>query len=100
MRPILFLDFDDVICLNKTYGGYDALEALGKVQKGEVIVSDFQHIWDVLFDKEAVANLRLINDEFKPIYVISSSWARFMNVHAVKAVLFHGGLPFVCANMR
>ena len=101
MRPILFLDFDDVICLNnKGFGGYDALEALGKVQKGEAKVADFQNIWDVLFDKACVKNLRLINDEFQPIYVISSSWTRFMNEDAVRAVLFHGGLPFVCENIH
>lgn len=23
LRPIIFLDFDDVICLNKHYGGFD-----------------------------------------------------------------------------
>ncbi len=100
MRPVLFLDFDDVICLSTPYGGYDALEALGKVQKRESKVADFQNIWEVLFYKECVEYLRLINDEFNPIYVISSSWTRFMNEDAVKAVLIHGGLPFVCANLH
>lgn len=27
-RPVLFLDFDDVICLNAPYGGYHAKLAL------------------------------------------------------------------------
>ena len=26
--PIVFLDIDDVLCLNNPYGGYDALEAV------------------------------------------------------------------------
>jgi hypothetical protein len=97
---VLFLDFDDVICLNQPYGGYDALESLGKVQKGEATVKDFQYIWDAIFDKPAVANLRRIHDEFNPAYVISSSWSKFMNKDAICAVLFHGGLEFVCTSLH
>lgn len=26
-RPLVFLDFDDVICINKPYGGRDILES-------------------------------------------------------------------------
>jgi hypothetical protein len=98
---VLFLDFDDVVCLNQPYGGYDALESLGKVQKGEATFKDFQHIWDAIFDKPAVANLRLIHAQFKPIfYVISSSWSQFMNKDAICAVLFHGGLDFVVGSLH
>jgi hypothetical protein len=102
MRPILFLDFDDVICLNKEggYGGFDALDALGKMQKGEATAYDFQHIWDELFHRPATANLRRIHDEFKPVYVISSSWTKFMNKDAICAVLFHGGLDFVVGSLH
>jgi len=100
MRPILFLDFDDVVCLNSTYGGYDALLALREVQKGEAKVADFQNMWDVLFDKACVENLRLINAEFTPTYVVSSSWTRFMDKETLTTVLLHGGLPFVCDNLH
>lgn len=97
---VIFIDFDDVLCLNDPYGGYDALESLGKVQKGEATVKGFQHIWNVLFDKRATANLRRIHDELTPVYVISSSWTKFMNRDAVCAVLWHGGLDFVCKSLH
>jgi GGDEF domain-containing protein len=32
-QSVLFLDFDDVLCLNKPYGGYDVLQALSQVVK-------------------------------------------------------------------
>jgi hypothetical protein len=46
MKPIvLFLDFDDVICLNHDIGGYDAMLALGEVDRGEKTLEEFSDLW-------------------------------------------------------
>lgn len=99
-QPLIFLDIDDVLALNNGIGGFDVLEALGQFQTGKSEVTDFQHLWDALFDKQAVQHLLQLHDEFQPLYVISSSWTRFMNREAIAACLFHGGLPFVCQNLH
>lgn len=55
LRPLIFLDFDDVLALNKEggYGTYDVLDALREVQNRKAKVADFEHIWAVLFDQRA-----------------------------------------------
>ena len=99
-RPVLFLDFDDVLCLNNPYGGYDVIEALAQVEKKTAKVQDFQEIWQQLFAPEAKAHLKALHDEFAPRYVLSTSWRMFMNRAALAAVLFNGGLDFVAQNLH
>ena len=43
-EPVLFLDFDDVLCLNNPYCGYDVIEALAQVEKKSAKAQDFQEI--------------------------------------------------------
>ncbi|ABD70767.1 hypothetical protein Rfer_3057 [Rhodoferax ferrireducens T118] len=103
MRTILFLDFDDVLCLNNPVGGYDAIEALGRLEKepglsfGDL---EFVELWRGLFDAQAKAFLTALHAEFKPTYVLSTSWRNFMNRAALDAVLRRGGLPFVADNLH
>lgn len=99
-RPVLFLDFDDVLCLNKPVGGYDVMLALSQVEKGTAKVQDFEAIWAQLFAPEARALLQKIHDEFEPAYVLSTSWRMFMNKHALVAVLMNTGLEFVAAKLH
>jgi hypothetical protein len=97
---ILFLDFDDVLCLNNPFGGYDVLEALGDVQHGRKALDEFANIWETLFDPMAKAFLEEIHGEFQPHYVLSTSWTRFMNRGALDAVLRQTGLGFVADNLH
>ncbi len=99
-RTILFLDFDDVICLNVTYGGYDVIDALGQVQRQQKSLSDFEEIWTKIFDERAKKNLRQLHEEFNPIYVLSTSWTNFMNRAAMVATLKSTGLSFVSDNLH
>ena len=99
-RPILFLDFDDVLCLNDRFGGHDAIHALGKVQKGTAKLADFDELWRDLFSSECKKFLAEIETEFRPTYVISSSWALWMNRAAIAAVLRQTGLGFVADNLH
>ena len=101
MRPILFLDFDDVICLNKHFGGYDALHAIARLAKEPGLPTDeFQELWEQLFDVQAKAYLKTLHDEFSPLYVLSTSWGRFFGKDALVEVLNRSGLQFVATNLH
>lgn len=99
-QPVLFLDFDDVLCLNNPYGGYDVIEALAQVEKKSAKVRDFQEIWQQLFAPDAKTHLKALHDEFSPCYVLSTSWRHFMNRDALAAVLANCGLKFVAQNLH
>ena len=43
-QSVLFLDFDDVLCLNKPFGGYDVLQALSQVVKKTAVLQDFKEV--------------------------------------------------------
>lgn len=97
--PLLFLDFDDVIALNTVAGGYDACLAMGQVERGAAL-EDFANLWQVLFEHRACAHLRAIDTEFRPVYVLSTSWTRFFDQSAMTTVLRQCGLGFVADNLH
>ncbi len=74
--PTLFLDIDDVICLNKRWSGHDAVRAIYAVRRGHNKLDDFSPLWADLFDASAKTCLLSLCREFKPQIVISSTWAR------------------------
>ena len=101
MKPIvLFLDFDDVICLNEIYGAYDVMLALREVEKAEKTLEDFADMWHRLFDADAKAHLKAIHDEFEPQYVLSSSWIKTMDRDALVEVFNQTGLGFIADNLH
>jgi hypothetical protein len=55
MRPVLFLDFDDVICLNRPYGGYDIAAPERPAD-----------LWEKLWHTPAVAVLESVVAELQP----------------------------------
>jgi hypothetical protein len=99
---LLFLDFDDVLCLNPEggYGGYDVLEALKEVQYRRKSMDDFPEIWATVFDEFARTFLEEIHNEFRPTFVLSTSWANFMNRAAMVTILRRAGLGFVADNLH
>jgi hypothetical protein len=99
-RPVLFLDFDDVLCLNQEFGGYDVIHALGKVAKGVTQLHEFEDLWTKVFSAQSVVLLTKINAEFNPVFVISTSWRLFMNRPAFHAVLASTKLGFVSENLH
>lgn len=95
IRPVLFLDFDDVICLNNPYGGYDALTALAEAAQEGTPLRAEDELWSSLFDHQAIAHLKLVHDEFYPQYVLSTSWRWFFDRVLLVKTLELGGLGFV-----
>lgn len=90
-RPVLFLDFDDVICLNHPYGGYDAKLAMNDASS---------EIWSQLFDAKAKQNLALLDEKFAPWYVISSSWWWLFDREELVEVMRRSELNFVADNLH
>lgn len=97
-RAVLFLDIDDVVCLNRPYGAYDVALALSPNSRGKPTIPP--GLWSALFDAAACAYLRRIDEEFAPTYVISSSWARILDDNLLRDCLVRGGLAFVVDNLH
>jgi len=99
-RPLLFLDFDDVLCLNTTYGGYDAMHALSQVENKKTTLESFEHLWRDLFTEWSKTHLMALHREFNPLYVLSTSWTNFMNKAALEAILRQTGMAYVADNLH
>lgn len=97
-RVVLFLDFDDVVCLNRPYGGYDVALALSPNSREKPTAPP--GLWDQVFDATACKHLRRIDEEFHPVYVISSSWKRVLDDAKLRDALRRGGLAFVVDSLH
>ncbi|MDM0010547.1 HAD domain-containing protein [Variovorax sp. J22G73] len=89
MRPILFLDLDDVLCLNDPYGGYDVLA--GGVPDG---------LWETLFHAPAVKTLLRVIDAYQPAVVLTTSWLRFLDRRGFEELFMRTGLAKVAAALH
>lgn len=98
MRAVLFLDIDDVVGLNRPYGGYDVALALSPKSRGRA--SAPPGLWRELFDATACGHLRRIDEAFHPTYVISSSWKRVLDDVKLRDALNRGGLKFVVDSLH
>ena len=68
-RPLLFLDFDDVLCLNQPYSGHH-LSLNAAERPGDL----FQKLWHL----PAVQALLQVVDEYAPQVVLTTSWLRLL----------------------
>jgi hypothetical protein len=93
---IVFLDIDDVLCLNDPYGGSDALDAL----EGRHAEPD-----RVLREIFAVQTKRVLESMHEEMggnlrYVISSSWRRAFSREQIERVFATAGVGFVAASLH
>jgi hypothetical protein len=79
--PILFLDIDDVLCINDPYGGLDVLSAHPPPD-----------LHERLFHRPAVEALLAIVDEHRPVVVMSTSWVRILDRAAFAQLFARTGL--------
>lgn len=84
---VLFLDFDDVFCLNKPYGGYDVF------QNFDARPAD---LYERLWHQPAVDVLLAILQEHKPRVVLTTSWLRMMGRDGFEDLFRRTGLSEVC----
>ncbi|MFN3736782.1 HAD domain-containing protein [Hydrogenophaga sp.] len=88
---VLFLDFDDVICLNKPYGGYDLFQMVDAPPEDL-----YQRIWH----RPAVAVLLAILWEHRPRVVLTTSWLRMMEREGFEDLLCRTGLSEVSRSLH
>lgn len=89
MRGLVFLDFDDVLCLNKPYGGYDVANPNRPAD-----------LWRQLFHPPAVAVLREVALTYDPRFVLTTSWLRFLELASLDSVLRKAGLAVVADRLH
>lgn len=95
MRPVVVLDLDDVIAIHPEHNSIQVLAAFRASA-----LDDVPRLWKYLFDASACKNLRTLHDEFVPEYVVSSSWASFLDREQIGEVLRRTGLGFVVENFH
>lgn len=93
-RPLVFLDMDDVLCLNQEY---NSVQMMLCIREGRM---DWPEFWAGLIDAAAAANLRTLTEEFAPLYVVSSSWATYLSRDQMCDVLVRTQLQFVIENLH
>ncbi|MBB3219995.1 HAD domain-containing protein [Pseudoduganella umbonata] len=89
MRPVVFLDIDDVIAINLHYNSYQVMAAL-KSENWE-----WPELWSELVFSVGRANLSTLHYEFLPSYVISSSWTRYLKQEQIQQIFRKCGLEFI-----
>lgn len=94
-RPLVFLDIDDVLCVHRTLNTKDILAVLASDE-----TVDADEVWQHIFHRHAVENLRQLNDEFQPWYVISSSWTLHLTRAQLCEAFGETGLSFVADNLH
>ncbi len=95
LRPVVFLDIDDVLCLSNPYGGYDAIAAVnGRHLNPESVYRE-------LFASNAVRALKRMHERMdaRVQYVISSTWRESFARHDLVAVFRRAGLGFVAERL-
>lgn len=82
MRPLLFLDIDDVLCLNDPYGG-----------RHLSIAPPPADLWARLFASSAVEVLNVVLEEHSPAVVLTTSWLQLLDRTGFETVFTRTGLP-------
>ena len=95
LRPIVFLDIDDVLCLSDPYGGYDAIAAVNDQHLNP------KSVYRELFTTTAVNALKRVHERMdaRVQYVISSTWRESFARHDLVAVFRRARLGFVAERL-
>lgn len=95
MRPIVFLDIDDVLCVHRLYNTRQVLAALA--DNWSVNAAD---VWQQIFHASARENLRQLHEDFSPQYVISSSWVLHLSQAQLRETFRRTSLDFIAENLH
>jgi hypothetical protein len=88
-RPIVFVDFDDVLVLNQQYGGYDV-----------ICPNPPEALWQALFNQAATKLLREVIAEFNCEVVLTTSWLRFLDRAGFDQLFARTGQQFLAASLH
>lgn len=96
LLPIVFLDIDDVLCLNAPYGGSDALEAVkGRHADPDTVLRE-------IFASGPKRVLESLHEQMsrRLRYVISSSWRQAFSREQIAHVFRSADLGFVATGLH
>lgn len=71
-KPTVFLDFDDVLCLNSPYGGIDVQRAAAHPRSAP------DDLYQKVFSPGAIQALNALVLEFAPKVVLTTSWLKLL----------------------
>lgn len=94
LRPLIFLDIDDVIATSLDYSSADIIAALKHDKYHD------QQIWARLFHKDAKANIKRLHEDFYPQFIINSNWSTFLSIDQMKKVFDKTDLGIVSKSMH
>lgn len=94
LRLILFLDFDDVIFRDKKF---NSVQVMFCFRGGDL---NWPELWANVIDQNAAEMLRSLDEEFDPLYVISSSWASFIIREQMAELFRRTHFEFVLDNLH
>lgn len=94
-RPVFFLDLDDVLVISAEFTSYQVHMAF-KLN----LVDEWPELWQGLVFKEGARNLRVLDEEFHPQYVMSTSWTHKLSRGRMEDVLRRASLAFVADNLH
>ena len=94
--PALFLDIDDVLCLNDVYGGFDVMDAVNGMHE------DPDDVFARVFHGPACEALKRVHAALdgRLRYVISSTWRGAMTRPQLHEVFQRTGLDFVASALH
>ena len=94
--PVLFLDLDDVLCINSPCGGFDAIAAVNGRHVNPAWV------YQRLFEPGAICALKRVHDEMDTAlrYVISSTWRESFSRAQLEVVFRRAGNGFVADRLH
>lgn len=91
-RPLVFLDFDDVICVSRPYGGYDLFNPTERRP---------DDLYEKLWHAPARETLQQILNEHHPEVVITTSWLLMSDqVETFQSLFRNTGLPDLAATLH
>jgi hypothetical protein len=95
LKPIIFLDMDDVMVTSVVFNGYQVIRSFDLGQS-----NTWPELWNGLVLNEARENLCLLHEEFLPHYVISSSWTSHLTRQQMIEVFERTKLEFIVKNLH
>ena len=97
---LLFLELEGVLVLNGSTKRALIADAIRTIAAGEYKWRDYQELWEELFDPEPIRQLKVLHEQFEPLYCLTSDWTALMDRTAMLHVLRLSGLGFVANNLH
>ncbi len=95
-HPVLFIDVDEVICMNRPHGCFAAAASVDDRHVNP------QEVYRLLFQASSVQALKQVHDEMDATlrYVVSSTWREVFTRTQIEVVFRRAGLGFVADHLH